>query len=581
MIERELSMRSLDETACFMEARMLQPEIVAVESNPSVFYNYTHGNAAAATSLLTSYWSERRRLFGSMALAPLVNVSDGKPGETLTMEDLSALESGFVRSLPTDSSGRTMIFLNMTLQSEFPTEVLKRAVFFVLQSTLTDTSQSPHELVLVVLINDAFDATTNSEVLRWTCGIVTDTVPMNLQRLQVLKIGSDHSPGLLFSVIDQIVRQGHTKEVIYTAAKTSAELFERVKPYGISLSFLPSMRDEDCGLDPAVALRTSDSNMALTASSGLSSEDGILKGFITGSTGATTSSTSLEHVSVSSDDRKRNRKVLSRSSSQQHQLLDCNDEPSMERPRSRNAVYSRRKYLRKKIEHEVLETEYARLKNENTELKRESRRLEELWRVALELVEQHAADNAASSFPNHIPTAPHTSIRQSSVTSHESAASPFPQGIEQLPVRDRAALLAMRQANHTGRVSRFDDPVLGLGFFPMRQQQQQQQQQQGSYPFLLQHGHSLQYGMDHLRNPAMRMTLPSSLAEERMRLLFPHSYSQTSPLCWPSQDDDASAAARNTVMIGTRLGQQQHMEEDDIRRFLRDHGRDTNDRKGG
>eukprot|EP00977_Amphora_coffeiformis_P018631 scaffold6615_cov172-Amphora_coffeaeformis.AAC.4 len=497
MIERELSMRSLDEKASFMEARMRKPDIVALESDPAAFYNYTLGNVTAATSLLTSYWSERKRLFGDMAFLPFVIASDGQPDGKISSQDLPALHSGFVQLLPPDSRGRRMVFLNLSLQPAFPLETLMRAIFLVLQSLLAGISQSSRDLVLLVLISNDFDATKNAEILRWTCRILANAMPLNLERLHVLKTGSSPSPGLLFSVIDQIVREGLAHEVVFTAAKSSAELFARVKPYGISPSVLPS------------------------------------------------------------------------------ELLDCNDEPSTERHRTRNAVYSRRKYLRKKIEQEVLETECARLKTENVDLKRESQRLEELWRVALEQVESHAPDHAKSEFPNSVQQAPsRRSIRPSPAASPVSTtASQFPQRTGQLPTRDHASLLAMSQANLMGQASSFN-PSSSHGFLPMGPQ--------GSRPFL-QLNHSLQYGMDHLRSQASMMgaTLPGSLVEERMRLLLPNSYAaQAVPpvpphttMNWPCQGV-AAARSHNHIMLGTALGQQRQPTEEEIRRFLYDRARE-------
>jgi len=570
MIERELSMRSLDEKASFMEARMRKPDIVALESDPAAFYNYTLGNVTAATSLLTSYWSERKRLFGDMAFLPFVIASDGQPDGKISSQDLPALHSGFVQLLPPDSRGRRMVFLNLSLQPAFPLETLMRAIFLVLQSLLAGISQSSRDLVLLVLISNDFDATKNAEILRWTCRILANAMPLNLERLHVLKTGSSPSPGLLFSVIDQIVREGLAHEVVFTAAKSSAELFARVKPYGISPSVLPSVINGDFQWDPMIALRRSDPKTEGTASSGPSTEDSNMEGLSSSSARAATSS-SAEDIQLS-DDSKNNSKVSSsRGSPQQQELLDCNDEPSTERHRTRNAVYSRRKYLRKKIEQEVLETECARLKTENVDLKRESQRLEELWRAALEQVESHAPDHAKSEFPNSVQQAPsRRSIRPSPAASPVSTtASQFPQRTGQLPTRDHASLLAMSQANLMGQASSFN-PSSSHGFLPMGPQ--------GSRPFL-QLNHSLQYGMDHLRSQASMMgaTLPGSLVEERMRLLLPNSYAaQAVPpvpphttMNWPCQGV-AAARSHNHIMLGTALGQQRQPTEEEIRRFLYD-----------
>lgn len=546
LIERELSTRPTAEKAGFVEALLRRPETVAVESSPSIYYSYSLGNVASATSLLTNYWNRRRTLFGERAFMPLVTASSGNTGEAISSKDVRALQSGCVQSLPTDSSGRKVIFLNMSLLSGFPLEALMRASFLVLQSLSVDITQSSRGLVFLVFISDSLHAATGTELLKWACETVTTAMPLTLERLHVLKIGQSPSSDL-FSVVDQIMREEHTNEVVFTATRSSIELFSRMKFYGILPSALPSSIDGHFRWDPRAVFRSTPSALGTVGSNIPMVRESNWETHIPNSE-STVSSSGGDGTRALGRKLEDSKPRSSSTGSNHREPLDCNDSSTGERHRTRNAVYSRRKYLRKKIELEVLETESARLKTENVNLKRESQRLKELWRNALELVEMHGSDTKLP--PGPVKAASRAAVQQNGALPNANVSYLSP--VAAPATGDQAALLALRQYRFGEQVSNLG-PAASLGLFPGGQQQD-------ISPFLL--NQTLQqHGINHLGSHGIDMSLPH-LSEEQRRLLPAQLWQAPTVLPitshWPSQD---------TASLAQALGRQPTQE--DIQRFLR------------
>lgn len=568
LVDHELTRLPAANTASFVEAREMQPETIIVESNPSTFHQYSHSNIAETASLLACYWDQRKRLFGSKALLPLLAASQGRFGEAVTSDDMTVLQSGFVQVLPRDSSGRRLVFIDLSVQLACPVETLKRATFLVLQGLIGDSTVSSCTIALILHINEAFGAR-DFELLKWTCSTVTNVMPLSLARLHLLKTSEDPLPSLTFPAVGQLVREGLLNEVTFTASRGTPDL----QAYGISSSELPAVLQGDFQWDPKVLLGTNASEKRAPAATRPFAEPATrlptasqieLKEQLSGTGGTADLSEAQSVLGQSSEDSKPKARVAN------HEMLDCNDEPSTERHRTRNAVYSRRKYLRKKIEFEVLETESTRLQTENAELKREEKRLEDLLRAALQEVEKYHR-GALASTPAPRPTGQQQDPASPDTSASANRSAPFHTGVlEQQLASDPAALLALGQA-------RLREQVVGASALDYIAREQPALPGQANFPYLL--STTIQQELEQLGRSNAGMTLP--LLPEGQRRLLPSSLPLASPfpsgIAAPPQAPSIWAGQSEVNIFG-RVGRQ--LTEDDIQRFLQDRLRDGEAKRG-
>jgi hypothetical protein len=143
-------------------------------------------------------------------------------------------------------------------------------------------------------------------------------------------------------------------------------------------------------------------------------------------------------------------------------LLDSADTQVRDRYRTRNAVYSRRKYVRKKIENEVLDSECGRLQTENTGLIQEGKRLEGLLRDAVQQVNAHETLANSMSGVGHL----HQNFRRNQQTMLTEGGAKNPV-LGQHRLSD-SALLALSQARMHDRMATHSTSV-AMGYRPAAQ----------------------------------------------------------------------------------------------------------------
>lgn len=540
MVDRELSGLPAGDKAGFMEARVLKPDTITLESSPATFYEFCLNNFTATAHLLATYWKQRRMIFGDKACLPLLAGSQTHFGEAVSTDDQAVLQSGFVQTLPPDASGRRVLFMNPSAlqQSTCPLESLQRATFLALQSILQNLKQSTSQLVLLVLINDTF-STREVELLKWTCATVANAMPMTLSRLHLIKSSEHILPSLTFSTIDQIVCRGLADDVTFTNFRSPADLFSKLESFGMSPGTLPAALQGAYTWNPMALLGPAGSAVQNAAVARAAAYPGPV---------AAAAAAQMETSNQSSSE-----ETESKPSSVQ-EALDCNDEP--ERKRSRNAVYSRRKYLRKKIELDVLKTESSRLKTENENLKKEHERLEELMQKAREQVRHHQhATSSTLADPGSTSRQQDPTVPEGSVSS--SRSMPFSPALSagQMLLSDHSALLALSRARLEEQVTSLPPSIL---MDPRAREQQRITEQQ--IPYLL--SNTLNPG-SHSGRLGTGITLPN-LPESQQRLLpsmFPPSQNQALSH-WISQVSGTGMGLSGGTSVRTQLT------EEDLQRYL-------------
>ena len=371
-MDPELSRLPESEKKGLSQARAMNPATIADESNPALFHRHCHDDTAKAASMLASFWEARLALFGEKAFSPLFDATSGRFGRAVSQDDLKTLESGHVQLLSSDSTQQRFLFLNPSSPVPHSLEALKRVVFLAAQSLVCDANQTSEQGITIILLVDQDLHAQTIDLLRWTCNIVAVSMPLTLARLHFVKTSTSPLPSEALALVDSLMQEGLVDEVVFTASRDDTQLVQKLQKYGLGRSALPNSLGGNFKwmssrlLDMAFPKKM---KAIKTPMLGYSESSGGV---------ATETTTGVEESSESSKPEAR------------LPNLDCNEEESSnQRPRTRNAIYSRRKYLRKKIEFEVLEREVNRLQTDNSQLKQEEKRLEDLLQLAVLQVQRH------------------------------------------------------------------------------------------------------------------------------------------------------------------------------------------------
>lgn len=92
-----------EEQAAFHEALLAVPEIVATETNPSLFLRVESGNAASAAQRLAGNWKLRKIFFGPRYLRPMLDITGQG---ALSRDDVTVLETGLYINFLVDRLGQ-------------------------------------------------------------------------------------------------------------------------------------------------------------------------------------------------------------------------------------------------------------------------------------------------------------------------------------------------------------------------------------------------------------------------------------------------------------------------------------------
>jgi hypothetical protein len=104
-LERALELIPDEEKAAYTEAMHRVPDLVDSESDPFRFLWYEKYNISAAARRLVLYWECRKELFGGRAFLPMTQLEKG----ALSEDDVTVLQSGYIALLPDDTDGYAVV----------------------------------------------------------------------------------------------------------------------------------------------------------------------------------------------------------------------------------------------------------------------------------------------------------------------------------------------------------------------------------------------------------------------------------------------------------------------------------------
>jgi len=170
--EFNMAVRLLPDTdkAAYQEALTRSPHLVAVESPPKRYLQIERDPMDAARRLC-AYWRQRKACFGTRAFLPMVQTGTG----ALSPEDVEMLGSGFGMLLPPDRYGRTVLLHDRVRLNSLNADQRLRCIFYLLQvaSEMSGAHLQPASkgLVWMTVYSDktrasAFDAHTSTRALK-------------------------------------------------------------------------------------------------------------------------------------------------------------------------------------------------------------------------------------------------------------------------------------------------------------------------------------------------------------------------------------------------------------------------------
>lgn len=415
-LERTLEHLLLSENCHLKDAKAHFPGIIESESPPLRFLQCENYNPWGAARRLVNYWETRVDVLGPKSLSKLLLLSDNS---ILEEGDKSLLRQGAIFRLIQDGTGGTVLVLDAeearALEADgVAGERMKGALFYLL-STCTEKAVTHQPGISVLVFTAQGDSGQFAQVklVQFCKDLLVRVLPLQVLALHTAYLGSapsesttctrkcDFEPGWNVSYTEHV-------------RATKEYLSEDLKSLGIVVDDLPVRMGgrrggkkhaqwyEDRlladmkkgaidGKIPAVAGPSSSILQAIaqgvpeTASSAVRlpslEPPPPLRSQVAKKRKAVPRQDSLETICDSSNSGQDASEVSDAAPAD-----DDEDASRLDFIRKRNALYSRRKYHRKKIEIEVLQSNAACLKKQHVELQQEKAKLERLLQAAQEQV---------------------------------------------------------------------------------------------------------------------------------------------------------------------------------------------------
>lgn len=115
-------------TKAYFEAKTRIPDILEAESRYDRFLHRDNYNMTAAARRLALYWKKRYDLFDERAFLPMSQTGEG----TIARKDMSALGSGAFLVLPRDKKGNGVFFVDASKFHDTKTSILDRVAFYMM-----------------------------------------------------------------------------------------------------------------------------------------------------------------------------------------------------------------------------------------------------------------------------------------------------------------------------------------------------------------------------------------------------------------------------------------------------------------
>jgi hypothetical protein len=434
-------------------AVMVAPQLVMTESDPLSFLPHAAAAAAekdihGAASQLALYWRMRHSCYGERAFLPMDSTGTG----TLTHQDICSLRESCMMRLPNDDRSQAAAYIiNTATISSSLTPSGIRALFYQLH--LSAAKVTSGRVVFLVVASDEKNhpSTTTCTSLadlqaffNLLAEFACKALPLKVARVHI--ISSPLMTPAHCACVKRIVENSLSpEEVVVDAYETSHysspnQLFTPFQPFGLTSQGFPSvvslegkpeggMTQGVSSLDPAHCQQDGSyhlhappahGNHGFTSAAILDIES-VVSGIQDDGDALLALTLKRRNPHADQEDHAASTKIKAHSSSPakkptafNHQgstqsseetgmvlsnpqiknaVDDVDDADAKEaeeiRLKKRNALYSRRKYERKKVEIEVMKKEARRHKIQNGRLLEEQQRLEQLLAQAMKCIDKH------------------------------------------------------------------------------------------------------------------------------------------------------------------------------------------------
>jgi len=406
-----------DEKKAYLDAKARSPALVEVESPPLKFLRSESFNPWTSARRLVTYWEFRNQVFASRAtlsilqsgLGAATGASGGTVEGALTEPDLELLRSGSIVKLDRNTEGRQVLVVDLvsaaaaTAQEQ---ESALRCLFYLLSlSAEIGASQEDGVVILLFLSPDAAtDGTGDAKGQPITLDLEFAILLKDIvHRAMPVRIGSLHAASVVESrsLSSEDCEEAASDSLVFGDGSGAActfhfcrskiaLIYELTTQLGVDESALPVRMGGTTG---EVGLKPfQDLVKAIAPTNAMGGQDPASVGNATSvqsiSEGQAKAANDLPETKIDLDiSRDTKRKKFDETESISVETGSGTSGPDDESSRidfirKRNALYSRRKYHRKKIEIEVLQTQASDLTRRNQELKNEGMRLEMLLQSA-------------------------------------------------------------------------------------------------------------------------------------------------------------------------------------------------------
>jgi len=231
----------------YREALMQSPHLIALES-PLRRYWQIESDPREAARRLCAYWHQRKLCFGSRACLPMVQTGKG----TLSPEDVELLASGFCMLLPPDRHGRIVLLHDRGRLTNLDAERRLRCIFYLLhvaseqQPSLPFTSPPPG-LVWITVYSDktrasAFDVHTVTRTIQ-ICA--SGAFPVQFKAFHLIMLTNrpilDSVVPTTLEILQQNFPHLHQRTMVHPKLPLPELLKELEAKYGLDPEHLPKV----------------------------------------------------------------------------------------------------------------------------------------------------------------------------------------------------------------------------------------------------------------------------------------------------------------------------------------------------
>mmetsp|Transcript_3977 Transcript_3977/g.8002 ORF Transcript_3977/g.8002 Transcript_3977/m.8002 type:complete len:1060 (+) Transcript_3977:157-3336(+) len=229
------------QTAAYLQAQRVCPELVEIESDPLMFLRFHRYNAWSAAQQITTYWTKRREIFKERAFLPMTMTGDG----AMNQDDITFLRTGYFCFLPPDRDGRTVICYDPSRRTHHTKESRMRIGFYLWSIICENETCIRNGYVgIVVLGNGSFGVSSLDGAIRECVDIVVDCFPTEAKNIHLVQVVRPMTARrsllqMLLPLLLNVMGRLLEKAGVTHAPDSQIEMAQEFESYGVSPSGLP------------------------------------------------------------------------------------------------------------------------------------------------------------------------------------------------------------------------------------------------------------------------------------------------------------------------------------------------------